>query len=222
MVISGEEDGENTNEGCNLLHKACENDSNIADTKAIVEYLCKLCPTLVHMKSNEGDTPLHLALGIEGVNEFNIEAVKILCNIDEAVVRERKCTPTDVTSSRSQQLPLHLLIAYNPPSTEISNEGDCFRLFLQLYPASAGVKDRDLVTPYDLAVSKGLSAYFIRLLLNCDPSIDPVQRRNLNYAARKEGLFLAFRALCSFTKPTIWAKLRHEHRDSLKLVISYL
>jgi hypothetical protein len=171
------------------------------------------------MKSVLGDTPLHLALGIE--NELNTEAVKVLCNADESVVRD-KCTPTDVTSSLSQQLPLHLLIAYDPPRTEISNEGDCFRLFLQLYPASASVKDGHLNTPYDLAVSEGLSVYFIRLLLNCDPTIDPVQRRHLNYAARREGMFLAFRALCCSTKPTIWAKLRHEHRDLLQRVISYL
>jgi ankyrin repeat protein len=216
MVISGEE---NTAEGCNLLHQACENDSKIADSKAIVEYLCKLCPALVHMKSVLGDTPLHLILGREG--GFKMEAVKILCNTDESVVRD-KCTPTDVSSPRFQQLPLHFLIAYSPPSTEVSHEGDCFRLFLQLYPASAGVKDGDLETPYDLAVSKGLSVYFIRLLLSCDSTVDPVQRRNLNYGARREGIFLAFRALSTSVEPTIWAKLRHEHRDLLQRVISYL
>jgi ankyrin repeat protein len=216
MVTSDEEE---SFRGLNLLHQACENKSNIADAKAIVEYLCKLCPALVHMKSSQGFTPLHLVLGIPG--KLNVEAVKILCNADESVVRD-KCTPAVITSSWSQQLPLHLLIAWNPPRMEVSNEGDCFRLFLQLYHASAGVKDGHLKTPYDLAVSKGLGVYFMRLLLNDDYTIDPVQRRNLNYAARREGLFLAFRALGSFVEPTIWAKLRHEHRDLLKRVISYL
>jgi hypothetical protein len=84
-------------------------------------------------------------------------------------------------------------------------------LFLQLYPASAGVNDGHLKTSYASAVSRGLSVYFIRLLLNDDSAIDPVQRRSLNYAARREGLFLAFRALRASTKPTIWAKLRHEN-----------
>jgi hypothetical protein len=51
---------------------------------------------------------------------------------------------------------------------------------------------------------------------------DPVQRRNLTYAARREGIFLAFRALCFSVEPTIWANLRHEHRDLLQRVISYL
>jgi hypothetical protein len=151
-----------------------------------------------------------------------MEVVKILCNTDESVVRD-KCTPTAVTLSYSQQLPLHLLIAYKPPRKEVSDEGNCFRLFLKLYPASAGVKGGHLKTPYNLAISKGLSVYFIRLLLNANPSVDPVKRHDLNYAARREGLFLAFRALSSTVEPTIWAKLRHEHnRDLLKRVISYL
>jgi hypothetical protein len=39
MLISGEVD---SFQGCNLLHQACLNNSNIADAKATVEYLCKL------------------------------------------------------------------------------------------------------------------------------------------------------------------------------------
>jgi ankyrin repeat protein len=212
--------GQGVREGSSLLHQACQNKSNIADTKAIVEYLCKLCPATVRMKSSQGYTPLHLALKIRG--KLNLEAVKILFNIDDSVVRD-KCTPDAVTfSPYFQQLPLHLLITCNPPSTEVSNEGDCFRLFLQLYPASAGDKDGYLETPYEIAVSEDLSVYFIRLLLNCDPTINPIQRRDLNYAARREGMFLAFRALSTSIEPTIWAKLRHEHRDLLQRVISYL
>jgi ankyrin repeat protein len=205
--------GQGNRVGSNLLHHACQNKSNIADAKAIVEYLCKLYPALVNMKSISGNTPLHQALGIQG--ELNMEVVKVLCNTDESVVREKE--------SALQQLPLHLLIAYKPPRIEVSDEGDCFCLFLQLYPASAGVKDGHLKTPYDLAVSKGLSVYFIRLLLNANPCIDPIKKRNLNYAARREGLFLAFRALCATHEPIIWAKLRNEgDRDLLRRVISYL
>jgi ankyrin repeat protein len=215
MVVSGQGKGD----GSTLLHLACRNKSNIADAIAIANYLCKLCPALVHMKSRLGNTPLHLALNIE--SKLNIEFVRILCNTDESVVRD-KCTPTAIRSSRSQQLSLHLLIANWTPRFEVSDEGDCFRLFLQLYSASAGVKDGHLKTPYDLAISKGLSVYFIRSLLNSDGTIDPVKRRNLNYAARREGMFLAFRALCSSVEPTIWAKLRHEHTDLLQRVISYL
>jgi ankyrin repeat protein len=208
-----------TRNGNCLLHLALESKSDATVVNAIMEYLCNLCPALIHMKTSQGLTPLHRALWLRG--ELNIEAVRVLCNTDESVVRD-KCTPPLITLSRSQQLPLHLLIKCKPSMKEVSDEGDCFRLFLELYPASAGVKDGHSRSAYDLAVSKGLSVYFIRLLLNADPTIYPVRRRNLNYAARREGIFLAFRALCSLVEPTIWAKLRHEKRDLLKRVISYL
>jgi hypothetical protein len=127
-----------------LLHLDLQNKSNnIADPEGIVEYLCKLCPALLHMKSRLGNTPLHNALYTEG--KLNTEFVKFLCNTDESVVRD-KYTPTAVTSSWSLQLPLHLLIKFEPPRIEVSNEGDSFRLFLQLHPASAGVKDGYLQT----------------------------------------------------------------------------
>jgi hypothetical protein len=147
--------------------------------------------------------------------------VKILCNTDESVVRD-KCTPTDTTEASSQQLPLHMIILHQSPILEVSNEANCFRLFLKLYPASAGIKDGHLRTPYDLAVSEGLSVYFIRLLLNADPSIDLIQKHKLNYAARREGMFLAFRALSTTVEPTIWAELRYEDNDLLRRVITYL
>jgi hypothetical protein len=144
-----------------------------------------------------------------------------LCNADETVVRD-KLALSDINDPRFQQLPLHLLITYKPLRSEISEEADCFRLFLRLYPASAGIKDGHLRSPYDLAVSRSLSVYFIRLLLNSDLTIDPVRRQNLNFDARRDGMFLAFRALTGNFEPTIWAKIRYEGRDLLSRVISYL
>jgi hypothetical protein len=105
---------------------------------------------------------------------------------------------------------------------EVSDEGDCFRLLLRLYPAAAGIKDGRLASPYNLAVRNNLSVYFLRLLLNADPTIDPVARSNLNYVARREGMFLAFSALSTTLEPTVWAKLRDEYKDLLRHVISYL
>lgn len=138
------------------------------------------------------------------------------------MVLEDKYTPSIVDYS-SQQLPLHRLIAkFVGSESYASGAGDLFRLFLRLYPASAGIKDGHSQSPYDLAVSKKLNVYFIRLLLANDPSINPLKGRNLNYAARKEGLFLAFRALSTNRKPTIWAKLRYESKDLLRRVIMYL
>jgi hypothetical protein len=73
-----------------------------------------------------------------------------------------------------------------------------------------------------MAVSKNLSAYFLRLLLAADPTIDPVRRHDLNFEARRQGMFLAYRALFSDTEPIIWTKLRLKGRDLLQHVISFL
>jgi hypothetical protein len=49
-----------------------------------------------------------------------------------------------------------------------------------------------------------------------------VQRRDLNFEARREGMFLAFRALSTTLEPTIWTQLRYEDVDLLTHVMSYL
>jgi hypothetical protein len=206
-------------EGCNLLHLAQVSLPHVDNSEAIVEYLCNLRPALVHMKCAQGLTPLHHALMFS--KKLKIESIEVLCNADESVLKDF-CAPSDITSLRSYQLPLHLLIEHKTPSLEVSDEGDCFRLFLRMYPASAGIIDSHFNTPYDLAVSKNLSVYFVRLLLNADPTINPVVKRNLNYAARREGMFLAFMALSTNRHPIIWSKIRHEDRNLLIRVILYL
>jgi hypothetical protein len=216
MVIEHENEAE---EGRNLLHLAQISLPHVADSKTIVEYLCNLCPALIHMKCAQGLTPLHHALMLS--KKLRMESIEVLCNTDESVVRDR-CNPSDIMSLHSLQLPLHLLIEHKAPLLEVSDEGDCFRLFLRMYPASAGIEDSHSNTPYDLAVSKPLRVYFVRLLLNADPTINPVVRRNLNYAARREGMFLAFMALSTNRYPIIWSKIRHEDRNVLIRVILYL
>jgi ankyrin repeat protein len=209
-----------TSLGENLLHLvfyALPND--ITDTREKVQYLCNKCPAFIHQKNNVGRTPLQLHL-IEG-DKLDMKAVVYLCNIDATVVRD-KCTPPNDDDFKSGKLPLHLLIVCKSLRNELSDEGDCLRLLLRLYPGSAGIKDDHLFTPYDLAVMDNLSPYFLRLLLSNDPAIDPVRRHYLNYEARRNGMFLAFRALSGNIKATIWAKIRNEGKDLLMRVISYL
>jgi hypothetical protein len=141
--------------------------------------------------------------------------------MDWRVVRN-KCTPSDITSSHSKMLPLHLLTERHSPIAEVSDEGDCLRLLLSLYPAAAGIENDHSRCPYDMAVSNDLSADSLRLLLASAPTIDPVRRHDLNFAARKQGMFLAFRSFSSNVEPIIWSKLRLKGRDLLQHVISYL
>jgi hypothetical protein len=203
----------------NLLHIALHDTENYLDVvEEKVEYLCEKCPQLIHMKDFGGNTPLHSALNL-GISD--LEAVRILCDIDESVVRD-KCTPSETDDEDFDRLPLHLLINHRSLTSKLSVEADCFRLFLCLFPASAGIKDGHSQSPYDLAVSKNLNKYFIRLLLANDPTIDPAKRKDLNFEARREGMFLAFGALSSTVKPIIWAQLRYKNVALLKDVISYL
>lgn len=75
---------------------------------------------------------------------------------------------------------------------------------------------------YDLAVSQNLITYFMRLLHCADPTINPVQRHRLDFASRRQGILLAFRALSNNIKPTIWAEIRYEYRNCLnKLFLTY-
>jgi hypothetical protein len=150
--------------------------------------------------------------------------VKILCDADESVVREKR------TKYSNGKLPLHAFIHCRHHISEVSDEGDCFRLLLRLYPAAAGIKDDKSnkvtnqtipMSPYDLAINNKLSTYFVRLLLRADPNIDPLKRHNLNFEARKQGLFLAFRAISGDRKPPILAKIRSEGLDLIRYVFSY-
>jgi hypothetical protein len=206
--------------GRSLLHRAItDSTSDIEDVEAKVQYMCDQCPALIHLKDSNGYTPLHGILSTDG--RFNFGCVKILCNVDATVVRD-KCT-SPITDGYSGKLPLHTLIYTSTENiSEVSVEGDCFRLLLRLYPAAAGIEDGHSRSPYDLAVSRSFSTYLIRLLLAADPTIDPVRRHDLNFAARRQGMFLAFSAFSSNLEPTIWAKLRLKGRDLLQHVISYL
>jgi hypothetical protein len=207
--------------GGSLLHRAVVDEiSDIADVLKKVQYVCDQCPALIHQKDSSGYTPLHDIISIDG--RFNFESVEILCSLDATVVRE-KFTPSDVNDINSGQLPLSILIYFNSlKMLEVSDEGDCFRLLLRLYPAAAGIKDDHSIRPYDLAVANNLSTYFIRMLLSADTTIDPVRRHELNFEARRQGMFLAFGALSGNVEPTIWAKMRLKGRDLLEHVISYL
>jgi hypothetical protein len=153
---------------------------------------------------------------------LNFECVKILCDIDVTVVRDKCTFPTVQPNRKCGQLPLHVLIQCPRGSTaEVSDKGDCFRFLLQIYPAAAGIKDDHSNTLYDLAVARKMKVYFRRLLLAAVPALDPIERRELNYQARRQGMFLVFRAVSSDKKSTIWANLCFEGLDCLQHVIPF-
>jgi hypothetical protein len=214
----------------NLLHLVFEKNeydfpearrsSYLTDMRDKLQYLCDhLPPTFIHQKNNQGSTPLHHTL--VGRYGFDMKTVICLCNADVTVVRDKCPALYYDIDSENGRLPLHLLISQSRP-LELSVEGDCFRLFLRLYPAAASFEDGVCFSLYKTAVLQKVSTYFIRLLLAADPTIDPVKRKDLNFEARKEGMFLAYRALSPDSEPTIWAKIRYKDKNLLSRVISYL
>jgi hypothetical protein len=141
-----------------------------------------------------------------------------MCERDEAIVTKTCPNPDHDTG----MLPLRLLVKHNPFTSNISVEADCFRYLLNLYPAAASIKDGADDSPYDIAVEKNLDSSFIRSLLSTDPTIKTEERRELNYAARREAMFLVFRAMNSSHQPSIWVKFRFKKLDLLQHVVSYL
>jgi hypothetical protein len=79
----------------------------------------------------------------------------------------------------------------------VSEGADCFRLLISLYPQAAGIKNHHGQSPYEYARQNGKSSYMLRLLLRADPTINPDELHKLNYAERRQAMFLAFRAVVS-------------------------
>jgi hypothetical protein len=208
----------------NFLHCAlCDPRQDRGPVNSKVQYLCGHCPDLLKMSQNEGLTPLMYHLLIAEL-ELDINTIMIMCEADLTIVTEKCQYPR-----LNQKLPLHLILGKDmfTFTSCVTVEADCFRYLLRLYPAAAGIKDGWDKSPYDKALARDMDVYFIRLLLNADPTIDPQRRRELNFTARKEAMFLAFRAVSSGQEPSIWNKLRslYERRQLpvlLMQVISYL
>jgi hypothetical protein len=171
------------------------------------------------MNDISGHSPLHsYSISEDSEKKVDFDTLTILCETDETIV-----TQISGNSVCNGMLPLHLFLINNAFSLHVSVEADCFRYLLHLYPAAAAIRDAKETSLYDWAVRPHIiGLYYIRLLLKADLTIEPERRRDLNFSARKEAMFLVFRALSSTDEPSIWVKLHHEDRDLLFYAISYL
>jgi hypothetical protein len=166
-------------QGGNLLHTLRNSRSDSA--RDIVQYLCDRHPDFLLMTDDFGQIPLNAG------HNFNLEIIKIMCQKEQTIISHvchRDNTRYD------GKLPLHHIVntLYGP----LSDEGNRFRYTLNLYPAAAGIRDAEGNSPYDIAIQRGISFYFRRLLLNADHTTESKIWRDLNYAARKEAMFLAY------------------------------
>jgi hypothetical protein len=154
---------------------------------------------------------------------MNLKTIMIMCEVEKTIVKQIYHDNDDADHHEvSGNLPLHFLLKYSFFPSNISVEADCFRYLLNLYPDAAGIKDDQDGSPYDWAILNHINVYFIRLLLNADRTIDLDRRGNLNYAARRDAMFLSFRTLSSNHEPSIWIKLRFKKLDLFKNIFSYI
>jgi hypothetical protein len=211
-----------TNRGETLLHLIPEGYSD--DMAVKFQFICDQCPSLLHIKALLMN-PLEVLI----INQrLDLNLITIMCEADSTILSDecREEDDDDVdddVENLDGMLPLHLMLVNNDVSSSVSLESDIIRYFLRLYPAAVGIRDSRDRNAYDLVrhLHRELF-YFIRILLNADRTIEPEIRLKLNYQARRDALFLSFRALSTDRKPMIWVKLRHESRDLLRHTMSYL
>ena len=197
------------NRGSNILHHAVHN-----PLEEVVLYLLNRFPGLSLQYSNGVISPFHNYTHFVE-HHHNVSTISTFCNIDPEIMKK----PTFVNKS----LPLHLLIK-TFESQPVSPSADIFRFFLSSYPAAANIKDIDEKTPYDIAVSRNLDDYFLRLLLRADQSINPQELYRLNYQERRMSLFISSGAAIfgSTNEDIIWRMLWIENKEVLKKVVSFL
>jgi hypothetical protein len=106
----------------------------------------------------------------------------------------------------------------------VSEGADCFRLLISLYPEAAGIDNHNGKTPYEYARHNGEGSYMLRLLLRAAPATNPDELHRLNYAQRRQAMFLAFRAVVSSSEVStcIWRRLKMGDENLLRYVVTFL
>jgi hypothetical protein len=204
-----------TKENENLLHMALsDNNDNRGTVNAKVQYLCEKFPESIHMTNSSSRNPF---IDFLCNSDLDLDTMKIICKADETIL-SKEYVSDDADDDDNRMLPLGWLYNLSNPFLEGSVSTSCFCFLLHLYPAALSAQNQRLYTQIEEAEDD----FVTRLVLNANRSLSPERARDLNYEARKEGLFLAFGAVTNDGEPTIWIKLRHESKDLLMHTISYL
>jgi len=184
---------------------------------------------MLHQRNGSGKTPLHLALGSY---HSSVPTAKLLCEVGGS---ELASMPVIHPTKQTGWLPLHFLIdRINKGHSPQPGFADLFPLILRWYPEAAGIEvqgkrcynglgDVDVkLTPYQMAVDKGLNTYYLRMILRTAPELNPAELQQLNWAERRMAMFLAFRAAASDPTPLLMARLRFNNKELVKRVVSFL
>jgi len=208
----------------NLLHIVAEHDGSDEHRAAKARLLCARFPDMMLQHEESGYTPLIQSCLPRG----DMPMARLLLEVGG-----REAASTAILHPRNAQhpmngwLPLYMLIdshASTLKTEPLSVAADAFRLLLRLYPEAAGTEGgtgaKAKKTPYQLAVNKGLPAYYRRLLLRAAPDLDPAELRKLNWAERRMAMYVAYATVAK--SRLLLVKLRVANKDLVKHVVSYL
>lgn len=127
------------------LHVACDTDGGIfSHSSAIIEILIEAYPEACAVRSNDGTTPL---------------AVAVAGNAPIPVIRALiKAHPEALSvADREYRIPLHAAVAVNAPL-------ETFELLVEIHPGGLLIENNDNETPYAFATNVKLDTTILNLL----------------------------------------------------------
>jgi hypothetical protein len=226
-----------------VLHFACE--MNIVE---VVEYLYNLDPSMALSLDQYGNTPLSLAIAYSrnDVVRFLVTHCPTsatvpdrfgffpLCNSLNTTLSVDilkliyNCYPCAISSaSVGDELPIHYLLRHGNFEHENDLTTNKLRFLVLNYQQCKDIKIL-LEKVYDLSLSQPL--FVQRLILRAKPDMDLLRYHELNYNARRIGMFLGYKAkvnnnnnyieLCGISY--LYRRMRIYSMDTFRITISFL
>jgi ankyrin repeat protein len=180
--------------------------TSFASSIDTLKYLLQRCLGLARIADRNGQLPFHAA-----ARHSNVDGLKLLYDAYPDAIR---------MSTIFGELPLHIaLLSYSRFPDPLSADADTIRLLLKLCPNAVNLQrpytaaemaalavaddnaeehvwdgDGVALTAYEQTEIDHVDDYIVRLLLQACPDADPERAKELNYAARRQLMFLAFSA----------------------------
>jgi len=216
-------------DGDSILH-ACLRST--AHSKEKFFTILKYYPDLFYHKDKNGLTAFMGLLMANVTYEYRGWDWDLLIEIityDPTVVRTPYICPASLAFDNgdiayvtmNNSLPLHRLATFS--YTARNDSIDCLRLVLRLYPDAALARDGRSNLPYDyIREEYPLVSLVKRLILRANPAADIDRLRELNWEARRVGIFLGYHAVTNNGERSLLCRLRDENEDIFRYLIFML
>ena len=120
------------------------------------------------------------------------------------------------------RLPIHYLFDYDKFFSEKDLATNKLRFILSKCPDCASIPDSSsqFKTAYQLSLSE--PTFVQRLVLRAKPDMNLQLYRELNYTARRMGMFLGFKAKTENNAPLMFSCMRLRNMDVFRVIMSFL